>query len=784
MKPLYLKMSAFGPYKEETEIDFTKIGEEGLFLITGDTGAGKTTLFDAISFALFNDVSGSNRPISSLRSNFATTEETYVELIFQHKGKTYQLYRKPQYVRNKKNGTGTTISVADASLTYEDKVLTGTKNVSDKIIEILGINAKQFKQIAMLAQGEFIQILFADSKTRTEIFRRIFETDIFQNITDQLGDMAKKTRIETENLKTAFATNTSNIHWRAKPDELDLIEFKKLNPGDIKEVLDWLQEEIKQDKKIYQEKEKQRKGLAQEVQKWENSIKIKNEIDQNQKQIETLQKEVEEQVKKEQNRTEKANQLEQLKRIITEYQKYLSEEEKRQVEETRVTKIQKLQKEKEEAALVYAKASQDYQTKNQEYLEAEDQFFREQAGILAEKLESDAPCPVCGSKEHPHPAQKSASVLNQQELEQLKKQVGIYEKKYQSEKEKITMLDASINTYIQAIPESAEMHFVLEQYAQNLEDKKQEGEKQKSELVAQFTKIMQEMEQTQQTIDQFDWESFRTSIEKRMQQEREELLEKRTLLHNIEQKQQELKASCGKEEQGDLAEQESQLENLKKQQEMAEEEYSQCKTWLTFNQKIQANLKENAKTLVQNMNLVARAEELARLANGTANGKKRIAFEQYVQATYFDQVLVEANKRFIQMTDNRYVLVRKKDSDKISDRIGLELDVLDYYNGKIRDIKSLSGGESFKAALSLALGLSDIIQSYSGGVVVDTLLIDEGFGTLDTESREQAINTLMQLTENQKLIGIISHVSELQERIDKKIIVKKGQEGSHIEMQV
>ena len=136
------------------------------------------------------------------------------------------------------------------------------------------------------------------------------------------------------------------------------------------------------------------------------------------------------------------------------------------------------------------------------------------------------------------------------------------------------------------------------------------------------------------------------------------------------------------------------------------------------------------------------------------------------------------------MTDNRYILVRKKDSDKISDRIGLDLDVLDYYNGKIRDIKSLSGGESFKAALSLALGLSDIIQSYSGGVVVDTLLIDEGFGTLDTESREQAINTLMQLTENQKLIGIISHVSELQERIDKKIIVKKGQEGSHIEMQV
>jgi exonuclease SbcC len=147
-------------------------------------------------------------------------------------------------------------------------------------------------------------------------------------------------------------------------------------------------------------------------------------------------------------------------------------------------------------------------------------------------------------------------------------------------------------------------------------------------------------------------------------------------------------------------------------------------------------------------------------------------------------VILEANKRLIKMTDNRFRLIRKESSAKISEKFGLELEVIDFYNGKRRDVKSLSGGEAFKAALSLALGLSDVIQSYSGGVVIDTLFIDEGFGSLDTESREQAINTLNQLSNNNKLIGIISHVTELKERIDKKIIITKTQEGSNIKIEV
>ena len=147
-------------------------------------------------------------------------------------------------------------------------------------------------------------------------------------------------------------------------------------------------------------------------------------------------------------------------------------------------------------------------------------------------------------------------------------------------------------------------------------------------------------------------------------------------------------------------------------------------------------------------------------------------------------ILVEANKRLSKMTSNRFELVRRENAKNLIQKMGLDLEVLDNYTGKRRDVKSLSGGESFKAALSLSLGVSDVIQSYSGGVIVDTLFIDEGFGSLDTESREQAINTLSMLTDNNKLIGIISHVTELKERLDKKIIIEKNSNGSEIRFEV
>ncbi len=177
-------------------------------------------------------------------------------------------------------------------------------------------------------------------------------------------------------------------------------------------------------------------------------------------------------------------------------------------------------------------------------------------------------------------------------------------------------------------------------------------------------------------------------------------------------------------------------------------------------------------------------KDLSDTANGTIKGKNKLEFEQFVQASYFDVVLALANKRFGYMTDERYQLLRKEESFKVSDQLGLELEIMDYYTGKKRDVQSLSGGESFKAALALALGMSDAIMSYSGGIVVDAMFIDEGFGSLDSASLESALNAIMMLSQESRMIGIISHVEELKTRIDKKIIVKKSNSGSNLEIVV
>ena len=161
-------------------------------------------------------------------------------------------------------------------------------------------------------------------------------------------------------------------------------------------------------------------------------------------------------------------------------------------------------------------------------------------------------------------------------------------------------------------------------------------------------------------------------------------------------------------------------------------------------------------------------------------GKDRLPFEQYVQAFYFEQVIYEANLRLKKMTGGRYALKRRTEAENRRSVTGLDLEIMDYFTGKARSVKSLSGGESFKAALCLALGLSDVIQSHAGGVVVETMFVDEGFGSLDKDSLEQAIAILKELATDNRIVGIISHVEELKECIDKKILLTKSTQGSSI----
>lgn len=885
MKPLKIKISAFGPYKNCIDIDFEKLGESGIFLITGDTGAGKTTIFDSISFALFGEVSGSNRPVPSVRSDFADNDtETFVELEFTHKNKKYKIRRNPAYERTKKRGEGTTKTSADASLEYDDKVISGTKNVDIKIEEILGINSKQFKQISMLAQGEFLKILFAESKDRTEIFRRIFDTDIYNQIAKRLADKTRIAKTELEQLKDYFAINSSNIVWK---DGIQSVQQKDVNELFIQEILEKLQQEIKvnseqfgkcqeqigkqsdenskmekeimaqkdkndkidrcqklqEEQKVLQEKQediKQKEILIQKSQEIINKIlpkedkkkELEKEISQKQKVLQDISEKIELGNKKE----EKFKQVLDLLEIIkVQFQKYSELKDGKTELEDKIKKLQVIIKEQENKKIASENAQKlevEWEKLSTEVLEKEKEFFKEQAGILAEKLKENEPCPVCGSLHHPNLAIKSTSVLTKEELDNLKEKEEKSRKTLTDATNKVTEINSKIETLIKEFGEKPDVELYNKKYLEISE----ELEKAYNQLNDNYKQIMLK----DIVIESFEYDIFKEKITNKISKEREEFLKlqtqqeenkkqidellqkkekaqndyqntlkelgfeneeqyKKSVLNNsqieifskeiekyktdvtinatkLEEIQKEIKGF----EKVDLTAKIQEFNNKKQKLEDMRKQQMEYHRIFENNNRILVDLQTNSKKLDSKIKEFTMVEDLSKIANGTVYGKRRIEFEQFVQASYFDMVIIEANKRLLKMTDNRFLLVRKESSERVSDKIGLELEVIDNYNGKRRDVKSLSGGEAFKAALSLALGLSDVIQSYSGGIVVDTMFIDEGFGSLDTESREQAINTLNQLTDNHKLIGIISHVTELKERIDKKVIVTKSTEGSKI----
>lgn len=899
MKPINIEMSAFGPYKEKIEIDFTKLGERGIFLITGDTGAGKTSIFDAIVFALFGEVSGSNRQVSSIRSDFSeASTETYVVLKFSHKGKVYIIRRMPAYERPKKNGEGFTKNIADAWIKYEDKTITGIGDVNEKVEEILGINAKQFKQISMLAQGEFLKILFAESKDRTEIFRKIFDTDIYNNITYNLRNRRKESEEQLISLKTSFITNSKNIRWTKNTDFFNIESQKELNQIDVKDILKRLDIDIKlkleQEKQIkkrlenvereykiiedkYKKLEEENKKIDKlkllnknfnELKEQEEVIKsdkklleinqrikekvkpIEELLNKNKKELEKIKKLEEQENKKnkelkinEKLIIEKEEKLKRLKIELKEYQKIKKEIKKINEEKDKINNIIKILNEKNLLTKQYDKVNKEFKEISKKYNEEEDKFFREQAGIIAEKLEENKPCPVCGSTTHPNIAHKSNIVLSKEDLEKLNEEKEKKSEENEKIKNKITELKAKYDIVINSVKNKND-EFSIDKYSENINQEYNKNKKLNDKLIKILKELYLEITSKEINLEEFLFDELNEEFDKIRKEQLEELTKSNTLINqynkNLKEKLQEIEIlnkkyieaynklgyksyndymsdvindgemikkqkeidkynkniieietkieetsnSLEYKEKADITECKKQLEEKLLLLNNVKNEQIDFKGNLDNNQQLQRKLNKNSKELLKQIELFINYDELYKTASGTLPGKRKIEFEQYVQATYFDIIIKEANKRLVKMTDNRYVLIRKETSEKTKEKIGLDLEVIDNYSGKKRDVKSLSGGEAFKAALALSLGVSDVIQSYSGGVVVDTLFIDEGFGSLDTESREQAINTLNLLTDNDKIIGIISHVTELKERIDKKIIIEKSSKGSKVKFEV
>ena len=937
MKPIKLVISAFGPYKDKVEIDFSKLGESGIFLITGDTGSGKTTIFDALSFSLFGEASGSRRDNTGFRSDFASDEvDTFVKLEFEHKGVLYNLERKPRYKRRKKKGEGNTIVGGDASLTYLDVVVTGDKNVTDKCVSILGMNANQFKQIVMIAQGEFLELLFAKTKDRATIFRHIFDTAIYKDISDKLKDNYLNKRREYEDSCISIKSYINGIQ----------IEKELFGDETIEQIFDILDIEINNDERCEKELEDKRNTLFKESSKLIEIIskgKIINDsifnLNKSKEDLsillekENLIKEKELILNKNKNiwdvimpkylelsklREELSNKKIKLDSNNCEYKKILKEYEevlvkydgiKLKMDEIQLCnklidddlkkmslfdKLDKLKKKYEEVSnkFIYCgliekegllnrfnncktkekevnklrnliiKLKDEYLKDSELYSCHYDMFLSAQAGILANGLKDGDACPVCGSLNHPNLAMMVDDVLTKEALDNEK---SLLEEKYQElekyrlefnafENELITLKeeikDIEENVLIREIDglrqkclgikldvdfdakeleiEFERIQLMITEVTSNLEDNvdRLSLEKEISDKKALISCLDKEINEIRIGYDKAlnnksnieslckvlteDIELLNKSLVSiengyvnsytelgyssedeyiKIRLDKNELKNLEDEINNYKERVINVKSNINTLERIvdgkefiKLDSYEEELNDINRKLEEVNLSLKNISSKLSNNKKIYDKLKDVSQKTTKLDSEVMIYKDLSDTANGSITGKNKLEFEQYVQASYFDRVLVSANKRLKYMTDERYQLVRKEEASKISDKLGLELEVMDYYTGKKRDIKSLSGGESFKASLCLALGMSDTIQEYSGGVVVDAMFIDEGFGSLDEESLEQAMNAIMMLSQGNKIIGIISHVNELKARIDKKIVVKKSSNGSSVSL--
>lgn len=1002
MMPISLTLSAFGPYPDTITIDFESFQEDGLFLITGPTGSGKTMIFDAMIFALYGKTSGQIRQTDSLRCDHALNEiPTFVEFSFSLHQQNYTIKRNPKYYLEGKK----TPKQPSALLTLPDgKMVEGIKEVNQKMISLLGVDDQQFKQICMIAQGEFTKLIMASSDEREKVLRELFHSETYQKLEEKLKVHLKTYQDKYDLLlnkrKDLMQELQVEDHQEYLSKQTKLIASQQKEYDDLKKDLDQKKQQLQlyrlQNQRLIQLKDL--KQQFQDLKKQENDYhKLNKTVDtlkkaqetnylyisyiKQQKKLQTLKLNQEDFLKqlkklekdyqekkvqansldyKQQTKEKLQNQIQETKQLINQIYQYqndyqnlqtlkqqyrmLDEEHKlflkkkekfenglqrdqeriqseQQVQskyelikqqyvrlnEQKVKvhqlsdyydQILKLNENKSDLQEEYTVVEKQVDHERMQYNQMEKLYFRKQAGIFALQLKENQPCPICGSLHHPHPAQIEKEDITKEKLDQQAKKVKQQEHRLQDILQKILLsnqkkemlvkqtkqLSSELNIqeeiskeifikeldhlskdekrmkkeylelqdelkYIQKLKKSVALSLkdmstyeskelkqaqsleniqvqihqlsgklddslrqyeigevnknyqqVQKEYRQlslEIETIQQDYEKVKNKYLEIKTKISslnQQIIQEQEIYDELD-NKYHTALDAFINEE--EFLNLKTQINQIsilEKKYQDYLISLKS-----LNEQIISLENEVKDSTYVDLS-SLSETIKEVNQqlreknddleklKIDYSLKEKMIKDIQKINQQLEKDEdtyqryldLYNLASGKNNA--RVSIERYVLATYFENMLIYANVIMKQLSQGRYQLLRKDDAGKGRSQQGLELDVFDQESGNIRSIKTLSGGESFKAALSLALGLSRMVQDYAGGIELNTLFIDEGFGSLDSQSLDQAMNCLMELHHENKLIGIISHVSDLKDRIERQLVVERKQKQSVIQM--
>ncbi len=877
-------------------------------MITGPTGSGKTTILDALTFALFGEASGNSRQTENFKSDYSNSSQTcLVRLEFELKGKKFTVEREPKQFKKSTRKNSNILTNSRAKLTLDNQTeITGVENVNKKIVELLGLTCKQFKQIVILPQGEFQKLLEAKSEDKQEIFRKIFDTEIYEKFCNQLLKKSKEIESKIENCKLLimsyiraidpledekleemifnfllFLSNSSSNNMSnsqlGKPDStnLNLLILQLENNISRSEII------CKQKDELINKLENQKQAINSKL--FEIKI-LKDKMNK----LKDLQKKIDENLKTAQNlksdfdiidlKLKKAsedkdnitkllehkntlnNKLEHIKEIEklkTEYKINLGKknkltqkieqllilERKLNLEEELSNQNETLTSLKEliSSIDIYNQIYQELKSSEKAYLISYEKFLAGQAGFLANNLSDGSPCPVCGATCHP----KKAKLLQETPSESYVNNLYLNSKKH---RDKLLNIDKNISENYSMIknkiPEISSIKYrdilknkstlleILNNYKklQNNNLKEIKNIKMNNCEIAELTTLDISIEDCKKYIEKYNKQQIEmtvtlNSLEEDIKQKmsrlesRDDIQSVNVQLTNIDQKISEIEKSYkfyyqeyhklknlfdeNNQENKFLNQEASTLKselqdiddtNLSQIFSQLNSEMTEIDFCLSNARKEQANLSYKLKTNIkQNENINQILKKFKELSDQysdyatlseISNGKNhlRISFERYILASYFQDVIDVANIKFSQMTGSRYLLKRKENKEKNNRASGLDLEIIDNYTGKTRHINTLSGGESFKASLCLALGLAEVVQIYSGGVQIDTLFIDEGFGTLDAESLDSVMESLMSLKKTGRLIGVISHVNELKEKIPAKLIITPSKSGSTLKI--
>lgn len=912
MRPIEMTMQAFGPYAEVTVIPFEKITSGGLYLICGNTGSGKTMLFDAVTYALYGDASGQNRDPAMLRSKYASPDDkTYVKLTFENGGKIYTVYR--EWGREKmKKGVLTEEKSNEAWLLCPDgRTVSKHKDVTAAVTDIIGLDRERFAKTVMIAQGEFRELLYADTKDRMVILRRIFGTEIFENFSRLAKDAAKKALSDAEMMRSeakryAALIVTDNENYQSLLASVPAVSVSDLDRAAEANRLAAVQQIEEVNKKylsaeqqsretkrslsraeIDREREKEAElcrmaytkaqkrhvvaaagaeetknlpaeaaALTEQVSVYKAELPAYDELDAvsiSLKKDEEALSAAEGMIEKSQKRIEAAEaETESLSRFIESGAGYIEKSRALEVilmaeknESTALERIiaqlaelDRMKADEEKRKSAYEKALTQLNIVRQKHTEAMHSYFDGIAGVLSASLADGKPCPVCGSTSHPSPAQQDSSTVTREDLDKLSLESEAIARKTEECASALAKIRGTADQ-LSLVIESACRNLGYESADRTVVFSRSAEVKhcitEKTALLDEYNCIIEKTEAAREKLARYQklLESERTSLadhtatyaEKKAvigekQARLSALHEKLTYRSSDELKKEIARLSALSADMLDRAERAEKLViQTEKELEAAGRaletvtaqlsgsiagEYDRlCRESSELDRLVSditeekirlTNLSERSRStealLRDAMERLVSAEEYAVMcssvsdtANGSVSGKDKIMLETFWQMRLFERILRRANIRLMQMTDGRYELIRRTTASNQKSQSGLDLDIIDHWNGSVRNVKSLSGGEAFTASLALAFALSDETEAEAGGVKIDAMFIDEGFGSLDEEALSQAMAVLEAQSSAGRSVGIISHVETLRERIPRKIVVKKQNGTSRVELE-